>query len=451
MARVTRPGNAVTEKIDEAMVLLRQARRLALDPDPEPPDPPDPEPPDPADWIQVAAGTALQPVINDAPVGAVLALAPGTYMGSLTLPKAITIRPSGEVPNGRATAAGTGVVIVGFAGEDTFTVTGDGVTLLGITATTPDAKRQIVSFTGTNLCLDRCTLRGDALVGAHRGVMLNGAGATIVDCHIDRIFDIGRDTQAISGWDGTRDVLIDNCYLEGAGETVMFGGADSTAPDRIPTNIRITNSTLTKDPSWFSKGVQIKNALELKACVGFEMTECLLEYGGTSEGQGGYLILFSIRNQDGTAPWTTVQHVHVWDCHARYGGGGIKFLGRDDGQESIPMTDVVVENVLISDLDPRGVTGGDGRGLCFLGGPDAVTIENVTIEGQNLGTSMYLIPPPYPTNMVLRNIKLPPSDYGMKIDGGGSGPAAWQAAMPDAVIELTPEDTGSTYPSAAGA
>jgi hypothetical protein len=98
---------------------------------------------------------------------------------------------------------------------------------------------------------------------------------------------------------------------------------------------------------------------------------------------------------------------------------------------------------MFSDIDPA-TYGGDARGVCILGGPDALTMENITVEATYLGTSMYLIPPPYPTNMVLRNMKFSPSEYGMKIDGGGSGVDAWQAAMPDAIIELTPEDEGAT-------
>jgi len=226
----------------------------------------------------------------------------------------------------------------------------------------------------------------------------------------------------------------------------MFGGADSTSPERMPTNVRITNCTLTKNPDWYAKGVQIKNALELKCCVGFEMENCIMEYGGTAEGQGAYLILLSTRNQDGTAPWTTIQNVHISHCHARHGGAGIKILGRDDGQESVPMTDVVLDDVMFSDIDP-GTYGGDARGVCILGGPDALTLENITIEATYLGTTLYLIPPPMPTRLTLKNMKMSDSEYGMKIDGGGSGVQAWQEAMPDAIIELTPEDTGaSDYP-----
>jgi hypothetical protein len=434
--------NAVTAKIDEAMRsnrrtmhLLRQARRLSLDP--VPPDPPD------VNTITVPAGTPLQPVIDDAPDGSVLLLEPGTYTGSLVLDHPLTLQPTVKVPAGRATAEGCGVIIVGGTDDDTVNVVGDDVQLCGLTLKLTNKARQLIGFTGSQLVVDRCTLLGDPGFGGHRGIMLNGMGARVTQCYIADIFDIGRDTQAISGWDGTRDIVIDDCYLEAAGEVVMFGGADSLSAERMPTNIAVTNCHLTKKREWYAKGAQIKNALELKCAVGFSMDNCTLEYGGTSEGQGGYLILLSTRNQDGTAPWTTIQHVKITHCLCRYGGAGLKVLGRDDGQESIPMTDVLLDQVKFTGIDPA-TYGGDARGVTLLGGPDCLTLQNITIEGTHFGTSMYLIPPPYPTNLVLRNMKLPASDYGMKIDGGGSGVDAWKAAMPDAVIELTPDDTGAT-------
>jgi len=405
-----------------------------------------PEPPEPIIGIPVTAGTPLQPLLDAAAAESVFILEAGTYTGSLVLRQPVTLTAA-VIPPGRATAAGTGVVIQGGTDEDAITVEGEAVTLRGLTVKTAHQNRQLVAVTGAHVTIDRCSLLGDPGFGAHRGIMLNGAGAFITQCHVDNIFDIGRDTQAISGWDGTRDVVIDDCYLEGAGEVVMFGGADATSPERMPTNIRITDCTLTKNPEWYARGAQIKNALELKCCVGFEMDNCILEYGGTAEGQGAYLILLSTRNQDGTAPWTTIQHVKISHCHCRHGGAGLKILGRDDGQESVPMTDVVLDEVMFSDIDP-GTYGGDARGICLLGGPDALTLQNITIEATYLGTSMYLIPPPMPTNLVLKNMKCSPSEYGMKIDGGGSGVKAWQDAMPDAIIELTPQDVGATdYPA----
>jgi hypothetical protein len=91
---------------------------------------------------------------------------------------------------------------------------------------------------------------------------------------------------------------------------------------------------LSKNPAWYAQHVQIKNAFELKCAINVKLTNSILEYAGTSAGQGAYLIVLTPRNQDGGAPWSTVQNVLIENCIGRYAGGVAQFLGRDDGNES---------------------------------------------------------------------------------------------------------------------
>ena len=46
--------------------------------------------------------------------------------------------------------------------------------------------------------------------------------------------DVGFDSQAINGWTGPGPLLIENNYLEGAGENVIFGGADPSVDRTAP-------------------------------------------------------------------------------------------------------------------------------------------------------------------------------------------------------------------------
>lgn len=421
-----------------AQVLLAEAQRALDGSTPTPP----------ADVIDVAAGTPLQPLIDGAPAGVTLRLAAGRYAGSLQLAKAITIRPQADVPPGRTTEAGYGVELLADESADAVTVTGADVTLCGLVIKGGHKDRQGVAFTGQRLWLDRCTVLGSPTTGLHRGVMLNGAGARLTGCYVDYCFDFGRDTQAVSGWDGTRDVEIDDCYLSGAGETILWGGGDSSSPERMPAHIRITRSTLTKRAEWYDMGAQIKNAYEIKAGVDVVMEDCILEHGGKAEGQGGYVVLFSVRNQDGAAPWSTVQHCRISRCRVQYGGSGIKFSGQDDNFPSTPMDDVVLDQVMMTDIGPAQLGGGDARGVLFVNGPVGVTLQNVTVQGEALASTLYMLKP-YSSRLTLSNVKLGDSAYGMKLEEGGAGVDAWQDAMPDAAITMTPEDTGATdYPGA---
>ncbi|HWQ35194.1 MAG TPA: hypothetical protein VNQ79_20280, partial [Blastocatellia bacterium] len=77
-----------------------------------------------------------------------------------------------------------------------------------------------------DLIIDRCWIHGNATGDVSRGVSLNSARTAVIDSHISDCHGVGFDTQAIAGWNGPGPFRIVNNYLEGAGENVMFGGAD---------------------------------------------------------------------------------------------------------------------------------------------------------------------------------------------------------------------------------
>src|SRR5581483_7829269 len=160
--------------------------------------------------------------------------------------------------------------------------------------------------------------------GQRRGIRAEGTATQIVRTYVGEIWRVGLETQAVGCSNGCNDLLIDDCTLMGAAQAFMAGGADSDSEAAMPQNITIRNSTLTKDPAWYTKHAQIKNALELKAAINVTVEDCLLEYAGISEGQGGYVIVLTPRNQDGHAPWSRVQNVLFNRCRARFGGGAVR-------------------------------------------------------------------------------------------------------------------------------
>lgn len=400
--------------------------------------------------IQLSPGANVQNAVNAAPAGALISLDPGVYVGALTLTKRVRLMAALPPPAGRVTATAPTATIMGIPGADAITVTGDDIELIGLRVLAPSPDKQLIGVTGARFTLRQCAALGSPTAGQHRGVMLNGDTALIVDCFIDDCWNVGRDCQAIGGWDGTKNITIENCYLGGGAQSVMFGGADSTSVDRIPTNIKIINSTLSKNPAWYAKNAQIKCALELKCVNGFVMQDCTLEYAGISEGQGAYLMVLKSANQNNTAPWTVVQNVLIERCLARYGGGFAAFIGQDGSNPAVHLNHVTLRNVAFTDIDPTGITKGHGHGFMFQSATDAVTLEAVTIQHKNMNDDMYFIAP-QPTTMVLRNIKgvLPQtSHYGVKIDAGGSGLDALQKWAPDAVIAITAQDAGAVgYPT----
>jgi len=192
--------------------------------------------------ISVSRGASLQVAIDKAPDGATLSIEPGVYQGSLNIPKPLTMMTSVLLPPGRVSSLTPMVTVIGSQAADAISVPGSRVSMQGIGASSPDPSRQLVGVTGSQFSMKQCSLVGDTNSGQHRGLMLNGDTALIGDCFIDNCFSVGRDAQAIGGWDGTKNITIDNCYLGGGGQSVMWGGADSTSSDRIPTNIAITDA-----------------------------------------------------------------------------------------------------------------------------------------------------------------------------------------------------------------
>ena len=155
----------------------------------------------------------------------------------------------------------------------------------------------------------RCYFHGDATLGTRRGIVLNGGATAIVDSYFSDFKIRGHDSQAIVGWGGTGPYLIRNNCLEAAGENIMFGGADPLVRNQVPSDISILGNHFAKPLAWRSAGNwTIKNILELKNARRVLIRGNLLEYNWP-ESQNGFAILFTVRNQEGTAPWSTVEDV----------------------------------------------------------------------------------------------------------------------------------------------
>ena len=84
-----------------------------------------------------------------------------------------------------------------------------------------------------HLMLSHLYIHGNPLVGQKRCVALNAAHVTIKDSHIAECKAVGQDSQAIGGWNGPGPYVIDNNYLEGAGENILIGGADPSIAIRL--------------------------------------------------------------------------------------------------------------------------------------------------------------------------------------------------------------------------
>ncbi|HXG66233.1 MAG TPA: hypothetical protein VNO70_14115, partial [Blastocatellia bacterium] len=101
-----------------------------------------------------------------------------------------------------------------------------------------------------DLVIDRCYIHGHPTADVSRGIALNSGQTAVINSYISECHGIGFDTQAICGWNGPGPFEIINNYLEGAGENVMFGGADPQIPNLVPSDITFRRNHCAKPLAW---------------------------------------------------------------------------------------------------------------------------------------------------------------------------------------------------------
>ncbi len=225
----------------------------------------------------------------------------------------------------------------------------------------------------SDIVVDRCWLHGTATNAARRGVSLNGRRMAVIDSYLSDFHEVGADAQAIAGWNGPGPFKIVNNHLEGSGENVMFGGADSAVPNIVPSDIEIRGNHLFKplswrvgDPSYAGIHWSVKNLFELKSARRVLVEDNLME-NNWGDAQTGFAINLKSANQDGDAPWSGTSDVTFRDNVVRHSGNAITIAGRDPHTEELTRR-VTIEGNLFYDIDADAWKG-SGIFLQVVSGP----------------------------------------------------------------------------------
>jgi hypothetical protein len=428
--------------------------------------------------ITVHAGGNLQAALNAAQPGDVIALDAGaTFKGPFTLPAKAgsgwivvrTAAPDGNLPpaGGRVDpsyapamptlVAASGSVITAAPGAHHYRFIGlevrpaDGVFLYQLVDLGPSTKSrgaflyQLLDLVWStksldafphDLIVDRCYLHGDPKRGLRRAIALNSASTAVIDSYISDAKEVGADSQAIGGWTGPGPYKIVNNYLEGAGENVMFGGGDPAIRNLVPADIEIRRNHFAKplswrigDPTYAGTPWTIKNLFELKNARRVLVDGNLFERNWP-QAQNGFSILFTVRNQDGGAPWSVVEDVTFVNNVVRHVAAGINILGHDDNHPgaSDQTKRIRIANNLFDDL---GGTWGWGRLFQLIVGPADVVIEhNTALQTENIVTA-----DDAPTErFVFRNNIAPHNAYGIIGTATGVGKPTLDTYFPGAIV-----------------
>jgi hypothetical protein len=325
----------------------------------------------------------------------------------------------------------------------------EGAALTNIIELGDDAK----SADGTphHIIVDRCYVHGDPKAGSRRGIALNSRDSAVVDSYLSDFKERTADAQAISGWNGPGPFRIAGNYLEASGENVMFGGADPAINGLVPSDIEVVRNHMAKPLRWKKddasfEGTEwaVKNLFELKNARRVLVDGNLFEFNWP-QAQNGFAILFTVRNQDGAAPWAVVEDVTFTNNLVRHVAGGMNVLGRDDNHPSQPTRRIAIRNNLFVDV---GGKWGNGRLFQLLDGTSGVVIDHNT--SSQTGSILFGGDHDPHTGFVFENNVMPHNEYGITGSGTGPGTPTLQKYFPQAVVRgnVLAGAPASAYPPA---
>ncbi len=118
------------------------------------------------------------------------------------------------------------------------------------------------------LVLDRVYVHGDPVMGQKRGIALHSSDTTIVNSYVSDCKAVGQDSQALAGFNGPGDYLIENNYFEAATENVLFGGSDPPIQNLVTANITFRHNYLTKPLAWRDPIIATPAGVAAQAAIG---------------------------------------------------------------------------------------------------------------------------------------------------------------------------------------
>jgi hypothetical protein len=415
--------------------------------------------------IAVTSGGSFQDALNQAQPGDVITLQAGaTFSGNFVLPNKsgfgwIIIRSSTADANlppigTRITSAYANVLpkivtpnsmpaITAADGAHNYRFIGVEVTMASsVTRITNLAvfgdEQTSLAQLPRDIILDRVYFHGSPTATLRRAMHFNPIAGAVIDSYISDCHEVGADSQAILVYNTPGPLKFVNNYLEGAGENFMSGGSDPRITGLVPSDIEFRNNHCFKPLSWKADspsfaGIRwsVKNLFELKNAQRVLIDGNLFE-NNWAESQAGFAILFTVRNDGRTAPWSTVQDVTFSNNVVRGSGSGVNMHGQDDLAPSQPTKRIRIVNNLFDDINgPRWGNAG-GRLFQIINSPSDVAIEHNT--GFQSGHVAMVDSGTPAQNFVFRDNIMPNNDSGFFGSGQGTGTQALNYYFPGAIF-----------------
>jgi hypothetical protein len=312
-------------------------------------------------------------------------------------------------------------------------------TIIGIgsdSASDPSTQPQNYGIFGCILGAD------DPMAKGHRAIELNCGKTAVIENFIAGIAEVGRDAQAICGWNGSGPFQVYHNFLQASGENLIFGGGRCMHPDRAPRGLHMRGNHSHKNPEWRNLlvEVRVKNHLQFKHMSDAIVEENLYE-NNWRDGQTGHAWLFKCvndkeTNPDGTlASWQKTHNNIIRNNVVRKSIGFVSINNSEGEGPTQGVKGLYIEGNLAYDMNTTFLEdGGDPRAFLIGGGPRDVRISsNAAIFPMNSNAFLVFhsggLVEPF---TMMKNI-LAEGQYGIK--AVGMGLAALREYSPNGIFE----------------
>jgi hypothetical protein len=333
-----------------------------------------------------------------------------------------------------------------------------------------DSTENQASLLPHHLTIDRCYIHGNTTGDVSRAVAMNAGYCALIDSYIDEAHARGIQVQAVCAWSTPGPLKVVNNFIAGSTQNLLIGGADPKVTDMIPSDLEFRRNHFSKPLSWnpFDQAnfrplagqvvVWTTNpagapgddqstygprwvdastgrvALHWSVANIFELKNArrVLIDGNVFEGnwvdvQSGESVLFTPRNQDGTAPWCTVEDVTMTNSILRNAAAGVNILRTDNEKPSQLTKRIKISNLLAYNIGgPLWGANSDNEAIQLANNPDDVEFDHCTFiktgSAAKLGYSSAV-----GSSLKIRNSIFSAGGYGM-IGLGGEGTPGFNQA-----------------------
>lgn len=265
-----------------------------------------------------------------------------------------------------------------------------------------------------NLVLDRTYVHGAPATQIQRCIALNSARTAVQDSYVFDCHAKGFDSQAILGWNGPGPFKIVNNTLAGAGENIMFGGADPAIPNLTPGDIEIRRNYIYTPVTW--KGTWTKkNLLELKNAQRVLIEGNVFE-GSWRDGQTGDAIVLKVTNQGGRCTWCATRDVMVRNNRIRNVGTLFSIQGLEGGRPypvGERLNRVHLEHNIADNVNVGAYTGAAIMLNVMQNVQNLVIVNNTFTTTGQLGHFLNLANEPAATNVQFERNVVTHGNYGL--------------------------------------